>query len=99
MPIGRTVHYEGECWEYVHLNSDAIKEEEEIMYEVLDMYHKGQDKRNVKGKTFEGRLTAGKFSCLGSLVGQIFNGEIDSNEVGRLNLSILLLNKVNASLN
>ena len=47
--------------------------------EAVDMYLKGEDKRNVKFENSEGQVyTKGKYGMLGCYGGQIFNAEIDT---------------------
>jgi|SRR3989338_10303977 len=69
-------------WGFIFLFSDnhlSLEEKLDVADEAVDMYLKGEDKRNVKFENSEGQVyTKGKYGMLGCYGGQIFNAEIDT---------------------
>ena len=69
-------------WGYVflhgatHINGDEIKD---LMAQAVEMYMAGEEERNIKCSSFEGRLyTEKKYEVIGALGGQRFDANLET---------------------
>jgi hypothetical protein len=69
-------------WGYVFLRAASHLAEDDVKYlmtQAVEMYLLGEDERNIKGSSFEGKLyTEGRYELLGELGGQRFDAEMDT---------------------
>ena len=69
-------------WGYTFLRSPLHVPQDEItnlMIQATEMYLAGEDERNVKSESFDGRLrTERKYELLGTIGGQRFDAELDT---------------------
>jgi len=96
------VPYNGEIWNYVFVNPDAFgindKDRSHLVWNMIDLYKKHEEKRDVKGEDYEGRITKENSAVMGGLCGTVFGAELNTPK-GKRKPKIMLLNKVDASLN
>ena|SRR3989344_6151726 len=89
-------------WEIVFLKiepSISLEDRLKLCYNSASMYMKKEEKRNVKGEKFEGVLrTDGKYHNLGIYGGREYIAQIETNS-GKKELSFLVAERINETLN
>ena len=101
MSIACKLIYGGQAWSYVYLDSDGVLTEEDrehLVWNIVDMHVRGKETKNVKGETYEARITQGKYASLEGFCGQTFSAELET-EKGRKKLAILLTRRIDPALN
>ena len=101
MRAENTVYHEDEVWEYVYLDGQPGISNEgnaEIFWNVIDMYKKGSSKRNVKRSDVASTIRLVGRRGLENYFGTYFKVEGEF-ELGKLNLGILLLDRLRPELN
>ena len=95
------VSYEDETWECIYVNGNSKIEGEtrrRILWNMIDMYKKGNTKRRIRAQTVEGIIELRGRKAHGSYSGTYFamDGQF---EAGRIDLGVLLLDRFNPELN
>ncbi|HEU0021311.1 MAG TPA: hypothetical protein VFR55_06525 [Dehalococcoidia bacterium] len=69
-------------WGYVFLRAPSHLADDDVKYlmtQAVEMYLLGEDERNIKGSSYDGKLyTEGKYELLGELGGQRFDADMDT---------------------
>tara|TARA_B110000196_G_C20596415_1_gene408701 strand:+ start:238 stop:546 length:309 start_codon:yes stop_codon:yes gene_type:complete len=78
------LEHNGMRWGYVFLKSASHLQQNDIldvMRGAVEMYLDGENERELKASFYEGKLyTQNKYELLGSLGGQRFDAEIETNK-------------------
>ena len=101
MRVETKIAYEDEVWECVYLRGELRMGEEtrdELLWNVVDMYKKGREKRKLDIDGFEGSLKEIGRRQLVSFSGTHYLIEGDF-ELGKLEIGVLLLDRFNPELN
>lgn len=89
-------------WGYVFYTiatNISFEERLGIVATAIKMYYSKEDRKKIKGDSYEGVLsTEGKRGLLGSFAGQVFKAEIETSK-GKQDLSFLVTEKINEMLN
>ena len=69
-------------WGYVFLRAAEFidgDEVKELMTQAVEMYLAGEEERNIKGSSFQGRLyTERRYEVIGALGGQRFDADLET---------------------
>lgn len=99
MACYNTVGYGQEMWSYIFVNPDMFgidgRDTDHLMWNVIDLYKKEEDSRDIEGNEYEGRLSKDSYGCIGGFSGPVFKAELDTPK-GRRNPSIMLLERIDA---
>jgi len=94
--------YRGYSWRSAFLKTDSLMTEEDMLRirtQIADMYLDEKTKMNIKGDTYEGRITTNNDSyLLGGFWGQEFDVILETNH-GKSKLALLVAEPVDATLN
>lgn len=95
------IYYNDEVWQCVYLNGNSRVNREtrdELLWNIVDMYHTGKQKRRVNTNNFEGLLEAKSRKYLVNFSGTHFliEGELEG---GKIRIGVLLLDRFNPELN
>jgi len=96
MTICSTIEYKDKIWGYVWFNSAPGLEEEiidDIMFNMVEMYHDGDDIRTVKKNNYDALIFKRKSQSLGMFVGTHFDSEFETEKL-KSKLSILLIDSI-----
>lgn len=92
---------DGEIWRYAFVQPDGCLswgDREHLLRETVRLYKKGDEKSDVRGESFEGRLKRGKFYSFGVCAGREYSAELETNK-GKRYASILIAKTVDSRLN
>lgn len=82
-----------ERWGYACLLTKGYLPEEErieVLWEAIDMFYDREDRKKVRGETYEGEIsTDGSRGVLGAFSGQLFDVELDS-DYGKYYMKVLI---------
>ncbi len=98
----RTLEYEGSLYELLFLDTDSALTDGDrigICMSAVKMNHDKKARSKIRGDNYEGIMrTDGKFYMLGVWGGTKYDTRIETNH-GKRDLSVLLIKRINASLN
>ena len=92
---------DGENWRYAFLEPDAClsqSDREYMLCETIRLYKAGDEKKNIKGEEFEGRLTKKEYVSFGACMGRFYEAELDT-EKGKRRAKILVQKPVKVEMN
>ena len=92
-----TVKYKNQLWKYIWFNLDpGLKEsvKDDLMNQIVDMYHDGDDIRHVDNKEYCARIIKKDRTNLGMFAGNRFDAEFETDKINKSRLSILLLDVI-----
>lgn len=87
-----TAEIDGKQWAWVYLNTDTRMPESDrdiIAMEAIRLYNKKEKKKDIKGKTFEGRITRKGEAIVGGFIGREYEALVETDH-GRSLISFLM---------
>jgi len=95
MVLGK-VNYDGMVWNYLWIKPCLEeKDREHLIWNALDMERKEENKRNVQGEGYEGRILRKGRELFVNYFGIRFDCSIDVENIGRKDLAFLMIEPVN----
>lgn len=92
---------DGEIWRYAFVQPDGClswNDREHLLRETIRLYKKGDEKLNLKGENYEGRVKKGKFYTFGVCAGREYQVDLETKK-GKRYASILISKIIDSSLN
>jgi len=96
MSFYNILDYKGEPWNWVYVNSDPSLTPNmvrDIMFNVVDMFHHGEETREISRDDYEGEIELIDRQQFGTICGLCFTAKGES-EGGSSELSVLLFDKI-----